>query len=274
MNERDTLRPKLDAPRGVLHHRPRPFVAGYERYLPGAALAPFVEHFWCVSWDEPEAVVREVLPHPSVHLVLEAGASAVAGVPSGRFTRVLQGRGRVLGTKFLPGGFHPFFGRDVSSLTDRRVPLVEIFGAAAGELERHALACGEASAAFAVVQEFLLAREPRRDPSAELAARIAARAATDRDIVRAEQLAAAFDLGLRALQRLFATYVGVPPKWVLQRYRLHEAAERLADEPDADLADLASELGYADQSHFVRDFKRLIGHPPGAYARRVAAIRT
>lgn len=59
-----------------------------------------------------------------------------------------------------------------------------------------------------------------------------------------------------------------------QRYRLHEAAERLADEPGADLADLASELGYADQAHFVRDFKRPIGHPPGAYARRIAAIRT
>jgi AraC-like DNA-binding protein len=48
---------------------------------------------------------------------------------------------------------------------------------------------------------------------------------------------------------------------------LIEAAERLAADPAADGATLAHDLGYADHAHFIRDFKRLVGQPPAAYAR-------
>src|SRR5258708_7524859 len=139
LKKRDMLRPKLVKPRGILHHGVEPGVPGYGRYWPADDLAPFVEHFWTVAWDVAEPEVHEVLPHPSVHLVLAQGNSSVAGVPTGKFTRVLEGTGRVLGTKFLPGGFRPFFGRAVSGLTDRTVPLAEVFGPAGGELETRAL---------------------------------------------------------------------------------------------------------------------------------------
>jgi AraC-like DNA-binding protein len=64
---------------------------------------------------------------------------------------------------------------------------------------------------------------------------------------------------------MFRTYVGVTPKWVLQRYRLHEAAEQLAG-PNPPFAALAASLGYADQAHFGRDFKRTIGQTPRSFA--------
>ena len=87
-------------------------------------------------------------------------------------------------------------------------------------------------------------------------------------------LAARFGLGVRALQRLFAEYVGVSPKWVIQRYRLHEAAERIARmrPEELDGAALAADLGYADQAHFIRDFRRWVGFTPAEYARRFFAI--
>ena len=34
------------------------------------------------------------------------------------------------------------------------------------------------------------------------------------------------------------------------------------------MADLAAELGYADQAHFTRDFRALVGVPPSKYALR------
>ena len=76
-------------------------------------------------------------------------------------------------------------------------------------------------------------------------------------------------LSERTLQRLFRRYVGVGPKWVLQRARLHDAVERLdtADGP-VDLAALATELGWFDQAHFTRDFTALVGQSPAAYAAR------
>ena len=72
---------------------------------------------------------------------------------------------------------------------------------------------------------------------------------------------------MRALQRLFREYVGVSPKWVINRYRLHEALEQIAAGGAIDWSALALDLGYFDQAHFIRDFRRLVGVSPGAYAR-------
>jgi AraC-like DNA-binding protein len=56
-------------------------------------------------------------------------------------------------------------------------------------------------------------------------------------------------------------------EWVIQRYRLHEAAEQLAADASASQATIAMNLGYSDQAHFVRDFKAIVGISPAAYAR-------
>ncbi len=261
------LRPKFVDPRGVLHVRMTATSPGYARYWPDDDLAPFVEHLWTVAWDLAAPTVSEVLAHPSVQLVVEEGNSAVAGVFTGRFIRRLEGRGRVLGVKFLPGGFRPFYDRPVAALADRRASLAEVFGARADGLEQRALAAPGLEAAFAEIQAFLRARVPVAGEALELVGRIVARTANDRGITRVSQLTAGFGLGPRQMQRLFEEHVGVRPKWIIQRYRLHEAAERIAAAPDQDWAELALELGYADQAHFVRDFRRIVGSTPAAYAR-------
>ena len=89
----------------------------------------------------------------------------------------------------------------------------------------------------------------------------------DRTIARVDDVTARFGIAPRTLQRLFARYVGVSPRWVLRRYRLHEAAAALADDQDRPWAEVAAELGYYDQSHFIRDFTAAIGMTPLAYAR-------
>ena len=93
------------------------------------------------------------------------------------------------------------------------------------------------------------------------------RTASDRTLSRVEDVAAIADLDVRALQRAFRTYVGVSPKWILRRYRLHEAAEQLKGMRPPALAALAASLDYADQSHFARDFKRVVGQTPRSFAR-------
>ncbi len=58
------------------------------------------------------------------------------------------------------------------------------------------------------------------------------------------------------------------PKWVIQRYRLFEAAEQLAA-GHTDGVRVAHELGYFDQAHFIRDFKALVGRSPLEFARNL-----
>lgn len=263
------VRPKLVRPRGILELRPDAPITGYARFWPGDALMAFVEHYWTVRWDLAEPEVHEVLPHPSVHLAVERGSTRIVGIPSGRFTSRLEGEGRVLGVKFRPGGFRPWIRGPVSRLTGRTVLIDEVLGGNPAALEERALAEPDAVAAFEVIESWLVRRRPALDERAEWIAGIVERAAVDREITRVEHLASLALVSVRALQRLFAEYVGVSPKWVIQRYRLHEAAERIATGEAGDQADLALDLGYADQAHFIRDFRRWVGRTPADYARRL-----
>lgn len=114
-------------------------------------------------------------------------------------------------------------------------------------------------------QALLLARLPPADDSTLLAARLTAAAAAQHGPASVTQLCEKMDIGERRLQRLFANYAGVPPKWAIPRYRLQEAIWRLA-QPDApNLANLAQELGSFDQAHFSRSFAELVGSTPLAY---------
>ena len=195
--------------------------------------------------------------------------------------------------QFRPGGFRPFApGRPVSEWTGRQVPDHEVFASA----DAAAIVLpDDEDARVAALDAFLLGLGPEADPQAERAMALVEQVRTDRAIRRVAQLSAAEGVSARTLQRLFAEYVGVGPKWVILRYRVHEALERAEAESRAsavsgtgsgegvkddgsgvrggsvgrgepDWAALAAELGYSDQAHLVRDFTSTVGVPPTAYA--------
>jgi AraC-like DNA-binding protein len=113
---------------------------------------------------------------------------------------------------------------------------------------------------------------PERDPLAEQAAALVAWITDDPGLRRVDELSAASGMTARSLQRLFADYVGINPKWVMRRARLHEAAERADSGEPVDWASLAANLGYADQAHLTRDFTATLGVSPTRYAAPAAFL--
>jgi AraC-like DNA-binding protein len=236
------------------------------RQPPSADLAAWVERHWIVEWDLREPFTQELISHPCVNLVFEERVALIHGVVTGRGAKTISGRGKAVGVKFRPGGFHPFLPVPAHTLTDTALTLEEAFGASP---HAELLAAREDRAQIAVVERFLRGLRPGPDPQAAEVARLFGRILADPSLTRVEQLAAAAGRSPRSLQRLFREYVGVTPKWVLQRLRLHEAAERMLE--GGDWAGLALELGYFDQAHFIHDFKAVTGRSPGEYAALAAA---
>jgi AraC-like DNA-binding protein len=255
---------------GVLHAGAAVTRFTLDRHPPPGDLASFVDFCWVIRWDLRGQPPHEqkILPHPNVNLAFEASGPAVYGVDRKIFTRRLSGAGKALGVRFRPGGFRPFFSKPIFSLNDRVVPASRLFGPAADEANTVVMAADADDEMIAVAAGLLRGFGAAADPGSEQAAELVKRITEDQGLQRVAQLAAASGLSERTLQRLFSDYVGVSPKWVMRRARLHEAALRVdADGPAAvDWAVLAADLGYADQAHLTRDFTATLDVPPSRYA--------
>ncbi|NUR85688.1 MAG: AraC family transcriptional regulator [Nonomuraea sp.] len=238
----------------------------YARQTPCPELSPFVDHFWVVTWtDLAEPYEQRILSHPTVNMTITHDFHQIAGVIRGGFSYTMRGSGRALGTRFRPGGYRPFLGGPVSELTGRFTGIADAYGPPGAALVERVVGEPDAERAIAYVEEFLRSLAPERDPLADEAAALVDLAEGDVSITRVDELAARSGRSVRSLQRLFRDYVGIAPKWVIRRFRLHEAADRVYQ--GLDLATLAAELGYTDQAHLTRDFTATLGMPPAAYAR-------
>ncbi|TQK52634.1 AraC-like DNA-binding protein [Streptomyces sp. SLBN-118] len=285
--------PRRDT-RGIVEARELFARVEFRRREPAPELRPYLEHYWLIDWELAEPYASHLVPHPSVNVVFqrygdEPPWGEVAGIGLGLFTQKLEGRGRVCGVQFRPGGFRPFSpARPVSDWTGHRVPVADVLAGAGPDTAGAILGPEAQDERVAALDAFLLGLEPAADPQALRAMELVDLVRGDRTIRRVAQLAEAEGVSARSLQRLFSAYVGVGPKWVILRYRIHEALERAEDAEAAapadgdgagadggglDWAALAAELGYSDQAHLVRDFTATVGVPPTAYARQAPPSR-
>ncbi|TDQ02706.1 MULTISPECIES: helix-turn-helix domain-containing protein [unclassified Leifsonia] len=239
------------------------------RHAAGGRAAAFVRHYWLPRWQLPDgtSIRQDVLEYPTANLVVEERSAALYRAHRGMSSRTLEGPGWALGVLLHPGVSRGWAGTSLRGLPPS-IPLdrLPIGQGAAGMVAavRERMADGDDAGAIATFEAWLDGI-PAPDDDARLVDRIVAAVEEDRTLLRVEQLADRFGLGVRHLQRLVAGHIGFGPKWLIQRYRLQEAAAALRSSTPPPLADLAAELGYADQAHFSREFKSVIGSTPGAY---------
>lgn len=261
---------------GIVEPARAPFTLA--RVPPAPELADLVDWHWVVTWDLPPGVrfTQAVVAHPVGQVVAERQgllAYAMPAVSTDR--RVLVGTDGVVGSKLRPGAYRALLGLDGPG---ERGAVGPFGGRAAGAVGRSAIdraLAGDAEGAVAAVTPLLadVAARTRTERSTAALATLREAFAAIADAAPGTPVATlAEELRTtpRSLQRLFAQWVGVSPKWVLQRHRVHRAAELLGRDPGLDLAGLAAAVGYYDQAHFTGDFVRAVGTTPGEYARRCA----
>ncbi|WP_314147237.1 helix-turn-helix domain-containing protein [uncultured Leifsonia sp.] len=250
-----------------------------ERRFPGEAAGAFVRHYWLPRWALPAgAEVRQgVLEYPTANLVVEADSVLLHRASRGLSVRALRGEGWAFGVMLRPGTARSWTGVSLRGLPPA-IPLPALVPGtreavqAAVPAVRDRMAAGDDGGALDAFEDAIAGlAAPGSD--AALVDAIVAAVEEDRDLLRVEQLADRFGLGVRSLQRLVAGHIGFGPKWLIQRYRLQEAAALLRADDPPPIGMLAADLGYADQAHFTREFKAVVGATPGAYAAQVAAER-
>jgi AraC-like DNA-binding protein len=239
-----------------------------ETHPPSPALADFVERYWIVRWNLAEPFAQETLPDPLVNVVVGDHQPGIWGPQQRRFTAELHGRGSVVGAKFRPGGLHPWLGRDLATIANTTLPVAALF-----DIAPFRDTSDDDRSLVTAMESMLLARTPAADPNIGVVSAAVDLARDDPALSRCDDLAARLALAPRTLERLFRRYVGVSAKWVMRRFRVQEACARAQTGSVPDWSRLATDLGYFDQSHFIRDFKSQVGRTPADYAALCAADR-
>lgn len=125
---------------------------------------------------------------------------------------------------------------------------------------------GKANEAIQEVKQYLIhARQKVAVDSMLSKAGIAMRKANGS--LPVSQVAASAHVTVRTLERNFKQSSGRTVKDVSALIRFEQVRNRLWSDPGSGLAALAYELGYADQSHMSREFRRYSGTTPSAFAR-------
>jgi AraC-like DNA-binding protein len=242
------------------------------RIEPSSDLAEYVDYYWLVRWHTPEPYRQQVIPQPRVHLAAEDGRLLVHGLSREPFYRTLEGDGHVLGAAFHAGGFRPLLGSSVGALSGTVRPGLEVLDIDDRPVAEAILGADPADQRagddmITALEAYLRDIAPTPDPTARQVTDLVDAVAERTELVRAEQLAEYAGLSLRSLQRLFTEYVGIGPKWVIQRSRILEAAATAHAGDPIDWAALALRLGFSDQAHLTRVFTEVVGTPPAAYLR-------
>ena len=253
--------------KGILQPRDAMRHFSIERYAPVASLQGIIQHYWIVRWNLPPDGTYEskTLAYPAVNIVISDEGAHIGGPTLDTFSYTLVGSGVVYGVLFTPAGFSTIFEGSLKMLTNKKIAADAIAWLKDVNLphiyhQADQDAVDYLDAAFKKLS-------PQLNEKAIRINQIFDSIRSDRSLTRVADLCRRFSVSERVLQQWFSQYVGVTPKWTIMRYRMQDAADLLYADPARSLTEIALELGYVDQAHFSRDFKRIIGISPLAYRR-------
>jgi AraC-like DNA-binding protein len=243
----------------------------YRERRPAAAVAAQVASvFVQFVASGGKAHSHRTIPHAAVELLCPIGGlPRIVGPQTAPRIDTLAPGTTVVGVRFRLGAAPSVLGLPASELVDLTVPAYELWRGLAAVVAERVAAADTPEEASAVLEAAVLNRAAEApDPVvAEVAERLLPGRTGD-----VAALPRALSISERQLRRRVDNGIGLAPK-VVQRILRFQGFLALAHGRDGDpteLARLAAEAGYADQSHLSRESVRLGGLAPAALMRESA----
>src|SRR6516162_9264522 len=241
---------------------------GYRELAPPVALRPSVSCLWVAVVPPGQYRSTVVLPDACVDLIWEQGKGAYVAGPDTGPAPVTSPPGTIMaGVRFTPGAGGPALRMPMSALLDQRVGVGDLGCGPAKGLARLLPESLDPEPALRMLTEVAgaLTGEGPTDPLAAEAARLLGRTP-----VQAETVADHLGVSERQLRRRCQASVGYGPATLrrilrFRRFVSWADAGRNTGDPagtGTDLAQVAFDLGYADQAHLTRECVRLAGVTP------------
>lgn len=249
------------------------FAGQYQEWLSVAPLRDHVSRVWVNDLTLSAARDFYVAPDGCVDILWNGESFCVAGPDTHPILEPVRPGCRMVGVRFRPGAAYPWLGVPLSEILNARVPLAEFWGQDASELANRAFRAPHPGAVVEILQRALLGRLATVGPADHQIAFLRTNALPKNYDAKAgglEELSRCMGISERTLRRRCVDTFGYGFKTlqrILRFQRLFRLAA-LATRPD--LADLATEAGFADQAHMSREVRRFCSATPAEFVAQLS----
>lgn len=239
-------------------------------YRPSEALRPYVRYYWVLESDEPFSVLTfpigcpQLIFHWKTPLYIpELGVSQTQFAISGQvnFPAHICSDGHLgmIVAVFYPHTVGMFIGESPSAFYNLEIPGDDICNRRLSDLAARVIECKSEDDGIRLIDNWLLSRISPTLNIARIGDAVGRLMLLPSASV--EKLAGGACLGKRQFERVFMQLVGMNPKEYARVVRFQKAMW-LMQRGVSDYSGIAFDCGYADQSHFIREFRAMSGHTP------------
>ena len=258
----------------------------YQEHRPHSSLQDHVKCFWIMEREyTSEHPAEDVTPDAYIELIVNFGTPYVLQAPDRVMPRVIlvglqskplsfrcDGTVKLVATRFYAWGALPFLADHARGLNNLPETLGREWDDLATRIEP-SVRKDDYDAAVAIVEDHLIEKLLTATVDLKKIQSAAKMLYLQKGRFRVAELAEKFNLSTRQLQRQFQDVVGVSAKTLARSIRFEKVRKQLMLDPDQSLTALAYEHGYADQAHFIRDFKEFADRTPSEFAHEMRSIQ-
>lgn len=256
----------------------------YKIYIPkNKVLQKFIQYFWIVKHNLNGSRISNpvLIPENFFDIILNFGSpyqwkdkqnntilikgSHLVGIRNKPFTIEHFGNIDFVAIRFYPNGLYPFIKIPLSELTCKPFNLQDVIGVFANELENRIYdlksdddKINQLEKTLLEIIDFKYANNPFVEYSINLIHKTKGQ-------IQINDICKQLKINDKYLQRKFAEFVGVSPKFYSQIIRFNHIINILNNTKIHDWSSITYNCGYFDQSHFIKEFERFSGETPQNY---------
>ena len=246
------------------------FVLETDNFYQEVYLRQGISHFFTFRLEESKAI--SIVPDACIDLIFVYGPEGMESYAAGSVLHckkfLIEGKREYFGVRFMPG-YQPA-GINVlqRDLIETRINLYDIL---ADREQTFFQKMSEQKDFYQRIRIFLeeyTKLEKRRSKpfgKEELVISVKDFVYDSGGLIRISELSAKTGYSERYINKVFIEQMGFPPKTFCRIIRFQRALWRLNYGVTGKMTDLAADLGYYDQSQFIKDFKQFCGITPKQY---------
>lgn len=249
-------------------------------YKPADYLQPFVQFFWEGNFNitlepllkqqvAPNGFVELIIHLTDDHCFLPAGnrwSRSPDYTIIGLYTRPYEVQFpclvKTFGIRFKPEGIYNLFGIPASVFSENYEDMELVLGKEFSEYCSKLREASDTRHKLKITERYLLTQLKRNNRDLSYVNRAAEMIRRPNSLEKIDDLPGRVYISLRQLEREFKQKVGITPKQYHRITRLNDVYRRLEENQQVEFTKIAFDCGYADQAHFIRDFKSIMGVKP------------